>query len=77
MLKQFSSETMWTILVLHLDRHFKMSENSMIWITKPGVNFIKALTRAFFYWRENANKIVLAFETPLFWQQILNNMLPI
>ena len=35
--------------------------------SNPGVNFIKALTPAFFYWRENAKKIVLAFKTPLFW----------
>ena len=33
----------------------------------PGVNFIKALMPAFFYWRENANKIILVFKTPLFW----------
>ena len=43
----------------------------------PGVNFIKALTPAFFYWRENANKIVMALKRHFFGQQILSNMLPI
>ena len=36
------------------------------YVALPGVNFLKASTLVFFYWRENANKIVLAFKTPLF-----------
>ena len=42
----------------------------------PGVDFIKPKC-LFFYWRENTNNIVLALKTPLLWQQIFGNMLPI
>ena len=42
-----------------------------------GVNFKKALMLAFNYYRKNAEKSILALKTPVFWQQILSNMLPI
>ena len=54
--------------------YFRCNDNSY---SRPGVNFVKALTLAVFYWRESANKIVMALKRHFFEQHILSNMLPI
>ena len=73
----FRSFQFWGVKTFKWLLYFSSILSPVIEKFSPGVNFIKALMPALFYWQENANKIVLAFKKPLFGQQILSNMLPI
>ena len=68
-------KTRFCYLISYLESH--VANIALVFEKTTGVNFKKALMLAFNYYRKNAEKYILALKTPVFWQQILSNMLAI